>query len=78
MILWNEAAFNRPTLTGYPHGPVSLPPWSTPKVDRGHACGSHQCRHDFVNVTRRLFWFGHKTIDSWVADYHQFYKECAS
>ena len=78
MILWNEMAFRLPTLTGYPFGPVSLPPWSTPHVSRGVACGSHECRHQFINVTRRQYWFGHKILDSWIRDYVAFYRECPS
>ncbi|KAL1504345.1 hypothetical protein AB1Y20_010751 [Prymnesium parvum] len=77
MLLWNDEALRAPALLGFPYGPTSLPPWSTPHLAPGRVCPTHECRHQFVNATRRLYWFGHKTVDSWVADYIGFYRECA-
>lgn len=77
MVLWNDEFLKWPAMTGYPFGPVSLPPWGTPYVGINRACSTHDCRHKFVNITRHLFWFGHKIQDSWVADYRNFYKDCS-
>lgn len=81
MVLWNDEALRARTILGYPHGPTNLPPWSTPHTSSGGrqtVCPTHACRHAFVSSTRHLFWFGHKIVDSWVKDYHRFYKECDS
>lgn len=82
MVLWNEAALEPGLRveTGYPFGPVNFPMWGAlvgqhrrvgaithtdPRSGGRRACVG-RCRHEWVNATRGLFWFGHKTPSSWL------------
>ena len=56
MVAWNELAFNRPLLTGYPFGPVNLPMYGT----RTHADKKDGNMSEWHQRHRRHFWFTHK------------------
>ena len=74
MVVWNEVAHTQRIIAGYPLGPVNLPMWGAfprahPRRSRSGAFCSlktTRCRHAWINVTRRLYWFGHKLPMSWV------------
>merc|ERR1719345_609156 len=62
-VAWNEVALTQGNLiTGYPHGPTNLPMYG--KLLREHNCGK-LCRHQWLNATRGMYWFGHKLPSSW-------------
>jgi len=63
MVAWNEVALTQGNLiTGYPHGPTNLPMYG--KLSREHNCGK-LCRHQWLNATSGMYWFGHKLPGSW-------------
>lgn len=70
MVVWNEVLRNESeVVTGYPFGPVNLPMWgglTQAHTDpaTGRFCAG-ACRHRWLNATRGLFWFTHKTPPTW-------------
>merc|ERR1719272_1081975 len=63
MVAWNEVALTQGNLiTGYPRGPTNLPMYG--KLSREHNCGK-LCRHQWLNATSGMYWFGHKLPGSW-------------
>ena len=69
MVVWNEVLSNESdVVTGYPYGPVNLPMWggmcAAHRSADGHHC-SGACRHQWLNATRGLFWFTHKSLSTW-------------
>ena len=70
MVVWNEVLSNESqVVTGYPFGPVNLPMWGGMcQAHRDVASGRHcagPCRHKWLNATRGLFWFTHKSLSTW-------------
>lgn len=69
MFFVNRLLFDmRPPLTGHPRGPVNLPMWAVVP-----GCGSHACRHRFLNQTMDTYWFGHKIPPTWTAVFRDRY-----
>ena len=76
MVVWNEYAHAQTSetlMTGYPYGPVSYPfrAMLTPhhvKVVCRQQLGIvtlGACKANWLNATRGLYWFGHKTPNYW-------------
>ena len=65
---------------GYPFGAVSLPMWGGLATSHRDAAGKHYCRgacrHQWLNATRGLYWFGHKVPMSWVPLAAPRYRRC--
>lgn len=82
MLVWNELALDRRVISGFPVGPVNLPPWGdlgsaacqagsphrTPTAADG-VLGYSQCKHWWLNATRGYYWMGHKIPAMWLYDY---------
>ena len=70
MVVWNALLDDeRRVHTGYPFGAVSLPMWGgllpAHKDVTGRRFCEGACRHAWLNATRGLYWFAHKTPMSW-------------
>ena len=71
MVAWNELLRNESEiLPGYPWGPAALPMYGG--LARSHPDHLHpsrpctgRCRHEWLNLTVGLYWFGHKAPPSW-------------
>ena len=71
MVAWNELLRNESEiLAGYPWGPAALPMYGG--LARSHPDHLHpsrpctgRCRHEWLNLTVGLYWFGHKAPPSW-------------
>lgn len=82
MLVWNELALDARVISGFPVGPVNLPPWGSLGSAACQAGNSHrtpatadgvqtfaECKHWWLNATRGSFWMGHKIPAMWLYDY---------